>query len=114
MKFGNIKKVAKVILDEYKKRGTAMRVAFRKSHPTYGMWYGAKAVDLGFDSINIPIVIGCYGGGSYSIVDMSEDEVEFLGFNIISAIKKSLDIEDENTKFEIVANGEWRREDKEV
>lgn len=109
MKIGNIKKVAKIILDEYKKKGTAMRVTFRERHPKYGMWYGAKAVDLGFDSTNIPIVIGCYGGGSYSVVDMNKDEVEFWGFNIISAIKKSLDIEDENAEFEIVANGEWRR-----
>lgn len=107
MEFGNIKKVAKVILDEYKKKGTAMKVDFRdRSILNMGVWYGAKAVDLGFDGTNIPIVIGYYGGGSYSIVDMNEDEMEFWGFSIISAIKKSLDIEDKNTEFEIVVDDE--------
>lgn len=107
MEFGNMKKVAKVILDEYKKKGTAMKVDFRdRSILNTGVWYGAKAVDLGFDGANIPIVIGYYSGGSYSIVDMNEDEAEFWGFDIIRAIKKSLGVEDENTEFEIVVDDE--------
>ena len=93
MVVGNIKKVAEVILSEYKEKGTQMKVDFRENN-RYGYWFGAKAIDIGFDSENPPIVIGYYGGGSYSIVDMSVDR-EFWGADIIMAIKNSIEAMDE-------------------
>ena len=111
MVVGNIKKVAEVILSEYKEKGTMMKVDFRDNDPL-GCWFGAKAVDVGFDSENPPIVIGYYGGGSYSIVDMSDDR-EFWGANIILAIKNSLKIRDiynDDTEYLVVVDDEDMKE----
>ncbi len=112
MVVGNIKKVAEVIISEYKEKGTQMKVDFRENDPL-GYWFGAKARDVGFDSVNPPIIIGYYGGGAYSIVDLWADGEEFWSADIITAIKNSIeavDKYDENTEYLVAVDDEDEKE----